>query len=343
MCQDSEGGSSSQLKSMSILPLYACFMEIPAKILKAGRETAVDYDQTAALGTTAFEKPGLVLSGDHLKWFYEKSFSRGATVISLTEDGRKVGQIAMVNQLVMIDGKEEDASQLVDLFIDKSHRGKRALTMLYGEVEKQFSAQKIRFGFGMPNAKAVRVNEHFFQLKPYLALDVRMGVTLPLTARQAGTSFKFAAELKNEVIALGDRFATPANENGLKWNGAMLFNRLSAAKFEYALHATDNLLLVSSPRETRGVKYTLLCGFLRNPAAKVTKRDIRSVTRSACGIWSRPMFIYAGHYAALPAMPGFHLPKRIHHSPMLLQVRDFFPERGKFSMDRFQLMDFDFA
>ncbi len=272
-----------------------------------------------------------------------KPFSRGATVISLTEDGRKVGQIAMVNQLVMIDGKEEDASQLVDLFIDKSHRGKRALTMLYGEVEKQFSAQKIRFGFGMPNAKAVRVNEHFFQLKPYLALDVRMGVSMPLTARQAA-SFKFAAELKNEVIALGDRFATPANENGLKWNGAMLFNRLSAAKFEYALHATDNLLLVSSPRETRGVKYTLLCGFLRNPAAKVTKRDIRSVTRSACGFWGRLDDSYlCWPLAALPAMPGFHLPKRIHHSPMLLQVRDFFPERGKFSMDRFQLMDFDFA
>ena len=318
-------------------------METAAKILTAARETGIDYAQTAALGTAAFENPSIVLSGDHLKWFYEKSFSRGATVIRLDEDGTKVGQIAMVNQLVVIDGKEWEASQLVDLFIEKSHRGKRALTMLYAEVEKQFAAQKIRFAFGMPNAKAVRVNEHFFQLKPYLALKVRMGVSLPLTAPKAKTSFQFGPQLKKGVVALGDRFATPSEEDGLKWDGEKLFNRLCATKFRYALHATDNLLLISSPRETRGVKYTLLCGFLRNPSAQITSADIRSVTRAACSMWGRPLFIYAGHYAALPHMPGFSLPKRIHHSPMLLQVRDFFPERGKFGMDRFQLLDFDFA
>jgi Acetyltransferase (GNAT) domain len=318
-------------------------MDIAAKNLVAEREVGVDYAQTAALGTAAFENPSIVLSGDHLKWFYEKSFSRGATVIRLDEDSTKVGQIAMVNQLVVIDGKEEEASQLVDLFIEKSHRGKRALTMLYAEVEKQFAAQKIRFAFGMPNAKAVRVNEHFFQLKPYLALQVRMGVSLPLTAPKSKTSFRFGPELKKGVVALGDRFATPNDENGLKWDGDKLFNRLCARKFQYALHACDNLLLISSPRETRGVKYTLLCGFLRNPSVTVTGADIRSVTRAACAMWGRPLFVYAGHYAALPHMPGFSLPKRIHHSPMLLQVRDFFPERSAFGMDRFQLIDFDFA
>jgi Acetyltransferase (GNAT) domain len=318
-------------------------MDTAAKNLTAEREIEVDYARTAALGTAAFENPSIVLSGDHLKWFYEKSFSRGATVIRLDEDGTKVGQIAMVNQLVVIDGKEEYASQLVDLFIEKSHRGKRALTMLYAEVERQFAAQKIRFAFGMPNAKAVRVNEHFFQLKPYLALQVRMGVSLPLTAAKAKTSIKFGPELKKGIVALGDRFATPSDENGLKWDGEKLFNRLCAKKFQYALHATENLLLISSPRETRGVKYTLLCGFLRNPSGKPKSADVRSVTRSACAIWGRPLFVYAGHYAALPHIPGFSLPKRIHHSPMLLQVRDFFPERSAFGMDRFQLIDFDFA
>jgi Acetyltransferase (GNAT) domain len=318
-------------------------METLPKTLAAARETEIDYAQTAALGTAAFENPNIVLSGDHLKWFYEKSFSRGATIIRLDEDGVKVGQIAMVNQLVVINGKEEDAAQLVDLFIEKSHRGKRALTLLYGEVEKQFNVQKIRFAFGMPNAKAVRVNEHFFKLKPYLALQVRIGVSLPLTAPKAKTSFNFGPELKKGIVALGDRFATPSDENGLKWDGEKLFNRLCAKKFQYALHATGNLLLISSPRETRGVKYTLLCGFLRNTSGKATGADIRSVTRSACAMWGRPLFVYAGHYAAMPHMPGFSLPKRIHHSPMLLQVRDFFPERSAFGMDRFQLIDFDFA
>ena len=288
------------------------------KTLVAKRETEVDYAQTAALGTAAFENPSIVLSGDHLKWFYEKSFSRGATVIRLDEDGTKVGQIAMVNQLVVIDGKEEDASQLVDLFIEKSHRGKRALTMLYAEVEKQFTAQKIRFAFGMPNAKAVRVNEHFFQLKPYLALQVRMGVSLPLTAPKAKTSFQFAPEMRNGVVALGDRFATPADENGLKWDGEKLFNRLCAKKFRYALHATDNLLLISSPRETRGVKYTLLCGFPQKPFGAVTGADMRSVSAvslrnvgQAAFHLCRPLCRAAAHAGIFPAQahpPFAHAP-----------------------------------
>ena len=331
------------LKQISIQARYSQVMKTDEISLVARLDAKVDYEQTAALGTVAFDKPGLVLSGDHLRWFYEKSFSRGSTVIGLFDRNIKVGQIAMVNQLVVMNGKQEDASQLVDLYIEKSHRGKRSLTLLYGEVEKQFAAQNIRFAFGMPNAKAVRVNEHFFQLKPNLRLQVRMGLSLPLTTKKADLSFRFSEDQEAKVVALGDRFATPDSENGLKWDGAKLFNRLCARKFEYALHATDNLLLISSPRETKGIKHTLLCGFFRKSDAQATSHDIRRVTRSACATWGRPLFVYAGHYKAMPHLPGYNLPKRIHHSPMLLQVRDFFPERSKFNMDRFQLIDFDFA
>ena len=312
-------------------------------MLVASREDNIDFEATAALGTLAFENPSVILTGDHLRWFYEKSYSLGATVIGLKDDGVKVGQIAMVKQSVMMGGKQEEAAQLVDLFIEKSHRGKRALTLLYEEVGKQFEAQKIRFAFGMPNAKAVRVNEHFFQLKPFLSLKVRIGFSLPLTPNGLQHSIMVEDSKRALIIALADRYKTPADENGLAWDGAKLFNRLCAKKFQYGIHATENLLLISSPRETRGVKYTLFCGFLRNPAAKPHKTDMNAVIRAACSMWGRRVFIYAGHYEALPSLPGMPFPKRIHHSPMLLQVRDFFPERGKFGVDRFQLIDFDFA
>jgi hypothetical protein len=318
-------------------------MEPDQNALTAEQELGIDYAETAVIGTTAFQNPRITFSGDHLKWFYEKSFSLGSTVIALRSGGKKVGQIAMVKQTVMMDGQEEDAAQLVDLFIDKAHRGKRALTLLFAEVEKQFKAQDIRFAFGMPNVKAVHINELFFQLKPLLSLNVRIGCSLPFTARKANTSFRFSQQLKEEVVALGNRFATPKNENGLKWDGEKIFNRLSANKFEYALHATENLMVISSPRERRGVPFTLLCGFFRNAVSAVTTADIHSVTRSACATWGRPVFIYAGHYVALPELPGFALPKTARRSPMLLQARDFHSGRSPFSMDRFQLIDCDFA
>jgi hypothetical protein len=42
-------------------------------------------------------------------------------------------------------------------------------------------------------------------------------------------------------------------------------------------------------------------------------------------------------------LPGLRLPDRIRPSPMLLQLRDFKPGAKPVELDRFQLLDFDFA
>ena len=318
-------------------------MDRAENVVVAAKETCVDYAQTAALGTAAFDNPRIQLDGEHLKWFYEKSFSQGSTVIALRADGQKVGQIAMVRQTVMIAGKKQAAAQLVDLFIEKKYRGRRALAFLYAEVEQQFLAQEIRFAFGMPNARAVGVNEHFFQLKEYLALQVRVGVSLPIKTSNLKKSFRFSAQTRSDVVELGNQFATSDVENGLKWEGDRLFNRLCGKNFEYALHASENLLLISSPRHRRNMPFTLLCGFFCRQNTPVTAKDIDAVTRSACSTWGRPLFIYAGHHLAMPFLPGIPVAKKLRHSPMILQVRDFTPDVSAFQMDRFQSIDWDFA
>jgi Acetyltransferase (GNAT) domain len=312
-------------------------------MLRAELETHIDYDQTAAIGTRAFDNPKIVFSGNHLKFSYEQSFSCGTTVIALRNDTDKVGQIALVKQSICMNGAQEEAAQLVDLFIDKPFRGRKALTLLYEEVERQFQAQDIRFGFGMPNAKAAGVNEHFFKLKPYLALDVRIGVALPLPPARVGASVRLTDLDRNQFLALANPFNTPTDENGLKWTGETLLNRLGSRKHTYGVHATENMLLISSPRETKGIKHTLLCGFLVRPGTRPGGSELRHVVRAACGLWNHPVFIYAGYYKSLPYLPGISLPKRIHPSPMLLQIRDFHPDRSLFGIDRFQSIDFDFA
>ncbi len=312
-------------------------------MLRAELETHIDYDQTASIGTRAFDNPKIVFSGHHLKFSYEQSFSCGTTVIALYKDATKVGQIALVKQSTCMNGAEEEAAQLVDLFVDKPFRGREALTLLYGEVERQFHLQKIRFGFGMPNARAAGVNEYFFRLKPYLALDVRIGISLHMLAAGSDASVRLASLSRDQFLALVDPFSTPLDENGLKWTGETLFNRLGSRKYQYGLHVTENLLLISSPRETKGIKHTLLCGFLVRPGTRPTGTEMRHVIRAACSLWNRSVFIYAGYYKSLPYLPGISLPKRIHPSPMLLQIRDFHPDRSLFGIDRFQSIDFDFA
>ena len=149
---------------------------------RAECEQVVNYEETARLATEAFASLNRVILPERLRWFYERCFSLGATVIALRNGDRKVGQIAMVRQTLRLNGQEESAAQLVDLFICKEFRGKERLQQLYAEVERQFVKQDIRFAIGMPNAKALGVNEYFFKLKPFLRLPFSMGVAIPLAA-----------------------------------------------------------------------------------------------------------------------------------------------------------------
>src|SRR6185437_17110686 len=156
----------------------------------AEREPHIDYVATAELMTLAFAAPAPI-APERLEWLYNRSFSSGTTVIALRDGQRKVGQIAMVRQTLQLNGERETAAQLVDLFIIPGHRGKRSLKLLYDEVGRQFAEQRIRFGIGMPNTKALRVNAHFFQLQPYLILPFSIGISLSRRTSGGGLSFQF--------------------------------------------------------------------------------------------------------------------------------------------------------
>ena len=56
------------------------------------------------------------------------------------------------------------------------------------------------------------------------------------------------------------------------------------------------------------------------------------------------LYIYIGINAKLPGLPGVVLPERMRPSPMLVQLRDFQPgQLPGFSLDRYELIDFDYA
>jgi hypothetical protein len=306
-------------------------------------EKKVDYEESARLVTQAVASRDVIIQSEHLRWFYERCFSLGTTVVALRDGNRKIGQFAMVRQTILVNGKEESAAQLVDLFVSHEYRGKERLYQLYNEVERQFVNQDIRFAIGMPNAKAIRINEHFFKLKPFLRLPLSMGVALPLLTQRDLLSFRFDPANNSKSLALFARFRSSSDENGLTWDETKLFERLCGKRYEYGVHAVEELLLISSPRTARGVNYTLLCGFMAHPGAEVTPRAVRSLVRSACHMWGRPLFLYAGINNKLPSLPGIAFPDKIRPSPMLIQLRDFKPDRPPLRLDRFQLFDFDFA
>lgn len=305
-------------------------------------EQTIDYTATAELMTKAFALSEAVPPA-RLRWLYEKSFSSGTTVIALRDGDHKVGQIAMLRQALMMNGVRETAAQLVDLFIVPGHRGKAALRLLYDEVERQFIQQDIRFAIGMPNAKALGVNAYFFKLQPYRVLPFSVGVCIRAPGSREGTSLRFDVVDRDRILPLLAEFRTADRDDGLIWNEAILFDRLSRPDHHYGLHVVGNLLLISSRRRSRGIAHTLLCGFFVRPGGRASQGEMDEAVRAACRMWGYPVFVYVGTNDRLPAAPGIVLPERLRPSPMLVQLRDFRPERAPFRFDRYELIDFDYA
>ena len=312
-------------------------------MITASCDETIDYEETAKAATEAFGSSDFVFYPDQVQWFYEWCFSLGTTIVTLRDGNRKIGQLAMVRQPVIMNGVFEPAVLLVDLFIIKEFRSADCLRQLYGEVERQCVAKKIRFALGMPNAKALPVNAHFFRMRPFLWLPIRMGLAAPLRSPALIFSDPFELMKKVEAIALFTHYRTSEDKNGLQWDEDKLFKRLCGPRNSYGIHATQDLLLISSARSARGVKHTLLCGFFVRPGVPVEPGNVDVLVRAACHLWKRPLFIYAGLNNALPIKSGFPLPRWLRPSRMLLQLRDFQPERPEPSFDRYQLIDFDFA
>jgi hypothetical protein len=306
-------------------------------------EKAVDYESTARVATEAFGSKDVVFSARRIKWLYEQGFGKGSAVLAVFDDGQKVGQIVLLHQNIYLDGEPVAATQLIDLFILQAYRSPTLVRRIYKEVERLCEALRIRVVVALPNENSALLNARFMKLKPFLSLRARAGFGLgwPRASR-----IRYSGDLKSmpekQAIELLSGFNTPAAENGPHWDAETLFNRIGDPTCDYAVHATADLLLVSSSRKTRGIRYVMLCGFFARDGAAVTSRDTRALIGAACRFWKHPIFVYAGVNKNLPNLPGFALPERF-RPPILVQLRDFNSEEPNLRFDRFQLIDSDFV
>jgi hypothetical protein len=312
-------------------------------MITVSEENDVDFENTARIATEAFGSKEVVFSPPRMKWLYEIGFGRGSAVVGAFDDGRKIGQIVLLHQKVYLDGEPVIATQLIDLFILQAYRSPTLIRRLYKEVERLCEAKNIRVVIALPNENSALLNARFLKLRPFLSLQARIGVSL---GWPRNTRLQFSETVKafsrDEAIERLSGFVTPVTENGLHWDATTLFDRISDPTCDYAIHATENVLLVSSSRKTRGISHALLCGFFSRQGATVASGDIRTLIRAACHLWRHHVFVYAGLNKSLPYLPGFALPERL-RPPILVQLRDCASTEADPRLDRFQLTDSDFV
>lgn len=312
-------------------------------MITVSEETAVDYELTARIATEAFARPQVQFSAERIKWLYERAFGRGTIVLAALDDGRKIGQIAMIGQNIRVAGEIHPAVQLVDLFLLQAYRSAQLVRKLYNEVEQFCAAQNIRYILALPNDRSAPLNARFLKLSPVLWLPIRAGVSLRHpTSGSVVHSGLLKAVSRDQAIELLAPFTCPADENGPHWDAKTLFDRLDDPTRDYAVHTTTNLLLITSRRKTRGVSYTALCAFFARPSTKPGEQEVDELIRAACRHWKQAPFVYAGANSRLPKLPGAPLPARLRR-PILVQLRDVRKDAHDVRFDRFQLIDSDFA
>jgi hypothetical protein len=312
-------------------------------MVTVSEETAVDYELTARIATEAFALADVHFSAERIKWLYERGFGRGTTVLAAKDDGRKIGQIAMIGQSICVAGEIYPAIQLVDLFLLQAYRSAQIVRKLYKEVENVCTAQNIRYMLALPNDKSAPLNARFLKLSPVLWMPIRAGMSLrrPTSGTIAYTGL-LKSMTREQAIELLAPFMCTSDENGSHWDAKTLFDRLDDPTRGYAVHATRNLLLVSSRRMTRSMGYTALCAFFARSSTKPGEDEVDELVRAACRLWKLPAYVYAGANNRLPKLPGTPLPVRLRR-PILVQLRDFSTDTHNIHFDRFQLIDSDFA
>lgn len=304
-------------------------------------ETTVDWEETARLATEAFGD-AVPFDPDRLRWTYERCFAQGAEVVTLRWNGAKVGQLVVLRHSIVVDGRRESAGLFVDLFVLKQHRCRDAVALLFGEAERRILELGLRFVLGMSNRRSLPLNVELFGMKTVEVLPLHMGVMFGRP--DPGVSTRSMDDLTEaEAADLLAPHVSPERDRCVPWDAQRLARRLSGPAYAYALHLLPGVAAVSSPRRSRGIPHTLICGFFAKDPARVSADDMGMLVRAACSRWERPVFAYCGFDRLLPMPPGVAMPRIARPSPLLVQMRDFAKDGEVIRLDRYQMIDSDFA
>ena len=306
-------------------------------------EAHLDFGMTAGLANEAFGAIGSAFTPERMEWLYRRAFSHGTLVLGLFAGARKVGQVGLLGQMLQVGGHAEPAVALVDLFIHPQFRSRDAIASLYGRAEAVCRERSIRFLVAVPNGKAVGINQKFLGLDTAATLQFRAGMALPFASRRVRLSSFVETLYRDPATLLLDRFAQDGS-GALRWTGSALWERMQDPAARFALHATQDLLLVTTVRTQHHVPAVLHCALLPAAGATVEPADVRAVTAAAARLHGRPFFVYVGLNDRVP-LPGWPVPERFRPSLMIVQGRDLQPggTAPGFGLKRFELLDFDFS
>jgi GNAT superfamily N-acetyltransferase len=308
---------------------------------RSGSERS-EHERTAAMlnHVFTFDPP---LLPDDLRWYYDDNPAGTAAVGRVEEGGRRLGNYALVPlPLARGDGSSITLGVGVDLAVDPDARGKGTFRSTVEDSYARGTAAGLDGILGVANANSAPRMVSTLGWRALPDLPARM--LLPglgrhrYRTRRVDAAYLASADFD---AATAGGFAPQGGPAGFApvWTPEQLRWRLAKRRARYWVHASPELLAVSTVTKVKGIPFAVLLKTLPRSTRPV---DGGALVRHLQRVHLTPFVIHWGRAPQL-RLRGVTLPRRFLPSPLALVLHAFTDhfDRESFSLEAFEFLDFD--
>lgn len=295
-----------------------------------------EFGPVAALLADVFPE-STIASSAYLDWLYAASPFGGVVRAELSDTHGLAAHYAVVPVDLAIDGKQVRGALSLNTAVHERARGGGAFVRLADETFSKAASAGIELIIGVANANSTPGFIRRLAFENGGPLPATVLVPLPGRARDRFRSGP--ATLDSPLLESIDELLT-APTVGLtrRWTPETLRWRLRRPGASYALHRSQNLLLVSTVERRGPVNIAVILAAFA--AAPVPPSDVRAAVRAACRYWKAPVALHVGTNDRVP-FSGPPLPKRLRASPLNFITRPLAGGAAPPAPSRFEFLDFD--
>lgn len=278
---------------------------------------------------------------ESLRWYYDDN-PAGLAAVGRVDDGdRRIGNYALVPQtFVATNGDRRILGVGVDLAVDPGARGSGAFRRTVEDAYERGASQGFDGILGVANANSA---PRMVATLGWRSLDPLPVTMVPAVGSARG--FRSAAdEADIDTLLAGvriDRFPRSSTTGYAPiWTLDYLRWRLARPGADYAVHVSDDVVIVSTRTKVAGVPFAVILKVLpRRERVRVR------IGRIAAVVGRHHRAPFAIHWGRNPTMPlrGIPLPQSRMPSPLSLVLHSFVAEfdRDGFELGEFEFLDFD--
>jgi hypothetical protein len=276
----------------------------------------------------------------YLRWLYDENPYGPAIQRAVDDDGTRVAHYALIPQRYRGREGMVPAAFSLHAVVRSGTQRKGYFQTIGAEIYEEASAAGWQLSSGVCNDKSIGAVTKYMGWKTPGPLPVKLCVPMH-TGRGVTSRAVDAALLESdrfEALTAGlDDF--PVQQWTNSYTTEYLRWRLACPSTQFALHASDDLVAVTTTDTRFGVRAAVLLKFLlRGDAPARPERMIAA----ACRFHRAPYAVYAGFNARVQVR-GVQPPRALQPSPLHLILRSLSPavDQDTLALDTFEFLDMD--